>query len=424
MFARYRRWLSAAALPFLLLAAAGRAPALAGAAPAPAGAPGEGRLAARMAADLHHALRDFLKGALARASRSERVDLELGFSLVDDRQRMLFDINGTVRVAAALPGAAARIDEQIASKRTRLWRSDGPISIDLAVTPLARVERDVTYAVQLDVAVLTHRVAGLLLRNTAQLGASLGLHALAHQVHDFVHHLHLGHAGDALALAIEEGAHVAADVAVGVPYEAYQSEATAGVARRLRRAASGHHLLHHVGLAALYTGATAGMKVAATSAGGVIAAVLAPKAAGIGGLIVAAAPAVWFGNWVVRKVAVEIPMHWSLARLGRLHRRVAKLDDDEHAARIQAKIDAITGKLAGGIGDDLAKKHDRWTRIQLLVQWFEKRLAADRHDTAFDLTPYQGLIDEVMKLLAHETLHGDDWYASRTYYQLKRLVER
>lgn len=381
----------------------------------------EGKLAARSVARVHAGLRKALQKMVAAANRSPRVDLELAFSLVDREERMLFDLAGTVR--ARVPGRKLRqnLQADMEAGRSRLARSNGPISVDLVVTPRAIEGDEVTFAVQLDISILTHRLLGELTKYAAHVGLAAGLHGILHHVEHFIEHLHLHHAGHALGHAINETAHVLSDTGLEIPLQAYQGTDLGSLRSRLGASASVHGLWHHFLHSLVFVAVTSGTKIAASSIGGILGAVLAPQGGAFLTLAASTTATVWFGSWVVRKLTLDLPMQWRLSRLERLHRKALAAPLEERDS-FEERAREIQHKLAEKVLSDLDRKHDKWTALRVLtVNLGRRRQAALEAGETWQRAPFEHVIQAVIKRLTIMG-GGEDWYAARMYWQFKAAL--
>lgn len=388
-----------------LLALPGVRAAAVPAAPAPAEAGLWERLGQGFAAKTFQATRALLGRILARANRSPRVDLKLEMALLDDQRRILLDVRGVVRVR--VPGARwrERIREAQEAGRTWTMASNGPVSVDLAVTPMKLEGDEVTFTVQLDLILLMKDLVQELARAGAAVLGTVAAGALASKIAEGLAALDTEVAGKALGTAIEELSSVLSGDAGAVAY-GHLGTAGQGLGRFLEAGVSGASLRRHFLVAMLYAASAAGTKVLGGTLGAGLAAALFPAGGSLVAILMATSATYWFGTWVVHQVAVKLPILWKLKKIGRL------------AQGRDARLGAYTESVAARLEQEMNGKANRWVFFELMVDW----LAAQRKAGDFDLEPYRPLIDRARKLLQYRAVNDQDWYAARMVYQLLAAI--
>ncbi len=412
--------------PLLAVLALGLAPlGVATAAEVPAD-PHQG-ISGKLAEKLYNGLGKVFQAIVTRASRSERIDLRMTFSMLDAQERMLFDFSGTVKVKVPTAGMRERLDRQLEDGESVVASSNGSISTDFVMAPIAKDGDEYTLAIQLDLTILTHELFGEIVRNAAQTAGVIALSSLAVQALEALAGFNTEVAGHALELGVKELPNFLSGEAGAITYAAFQDEAHKSFKDKLKETVTPRGLVKHFTLAIIFAGVTGGMKALGATVGGAVAAALIPGGGTFLGTIAATGALVWFGNWTVNWIAVKLPVLWKLAKIGRLYRKAneATGSDQEKRARrfVEYRQDVIERALT-----ELDRGYKQWTFLNMVIRYFTTRVKKKDPSKSdlegLDIVPYQPMVDSICKKLAMMATRDRNWYAARMYYQLRDSVNQ
>lgn len=384
-------------------------------------------VSAKLAGKIYTVLRKVFLKVLDRANKSARIDLRLNFSFLDDHERMLFDVGGTVRVKVGADKARAEFQRMLEKEETKVVSTNGPISIDCAVTPLKIEGDEVLFGVQLDVAVLTHAIFQQLVRSAAQVGSFLAINVLAGKAIEALTTFSTDTAGQALEMGIENLPPVIGAEAGAITYAAFQDQEHSTWKERLKATLTPGGLLKHFALAAIFAGVKGGAQAIGLSVGAAVGASLIPGGGTFLSTLLTTSALIWFGNHVVHTVGVKWPVLWKLAKIGRLYRKAFDSEggrrerlSNKYAEYHQNVLDKVLREMESG--------YKRWVFLELLIKYFRSRVrdrgALANNIEGFDLVPYQPLVDGLAARLQFRMSQGKDWYAARMYYQLLDAVNQ
>lgn len=390
---------------------------------APASPRGPTRLAAE---PLFRALRLALSRAVEVASRSDRIDLRLDRSFLDAGASMGFDLGGTVRVRVPAGPARRWLDARLEAGESDVFSTNGPISLDIAVTPLERTGDEFTLGVHLDISVVT---VALFVRLVAKAGGAAGVFLaqdLADQAARALAVIDPEALGEALALGVEELPGLFGGLGSAVAYIAFQVGKGKPWVERLRATLSPGGFVKHFALALVLTGVARGASELGTTVGAAVAASLFPGGAPFVLTALATKASVWFGVTAVKVVALKVPVWWRLSKLGRLYRRATE-GRGERQRRASARYAAYLEKVTARALAQMDQAFVSWDELKTVINWFRFHVKYRRTRDPFgglDLVAYQPFLDAVARRLAHMATHGGSWYAARLFYQLKDAVNQ
>lgn len=384
-------------------------------------------ISGKLAVKLYETLDRGIDALLSRANRSDRVNLKKVFRFLDDEERMIFDIAGTVRVKVPTDALRTKVRKWMEGRETQVLSSNGPISTDIAITPVREEGEEFLFAVQIDLIILTHTLFGQIARSTAQVAGVMGLNLLASNALDALSSVDWEIPGKAIEMGVRELPNFLVGEAGAITYATFQDEEHKKLREKLKATITPKGLLKHFTLALCFAGVTGGMKILGASVGGAVAAVLIPGGGTFLGTVLATSALVWFGNWAVTWVAIKLPVLWKLAKIGRLYRKANKSDGGRQE-RLSRKLGEYRKDVAERAVQELSKGYQRWTYLNMVIAYFRKRVKkADPNLSpleAFDLVPYQPLLDALYQKLTFMAMQDENWYAARMYYQLLDSVNQ
>lgn len=367
------------------------------------------RLARATSEKIYAAVRRILEGVVARASRSEHITAKLEIGFLDERGRMFFDIQGSARVR--VPGEAWRrkLAEAQAQGQSYAMACNGPVSLDLAATPLKVAGAEATVGFQVDVSIDLPEIWAELKKGAIGALGAVAASTLAGRVLEALGSFRVDIAGDAVRIGVGElsgmlGGETAA-------FAGYQ-----GVSPALRKliptTVTGGSLLRHFVLSVLFAAASTGAQLAGSSLGAALGTTLLPAGAGLVAALATTAAALWFGTWVVHQVAVRLPILWKLKKLRRLHEQAT---DAAGVARAEEYADQLARRVLA----ETQRPTGRWTLFELLAEHLEQ-LRTQEGPAA--LAAFRPVTDVLKRGLQMQVMEGD-WYAARMYWQLRKALD-
>lgn len=381
----------------------------------------------KLAAKLYKGLRRVLEATIARANRSKRIQLKLNFSFMDARERMLFDVSGLVRVRVKNDKRRAEFAKMAEKEQTKVLSTNGPFSLDAAISPVSIEGDEVVFGVHLDLTILTKRLFQELVRSGAQVAGVVGLNLLAGQLVDALAGFSTETAGKALEMGVENLSALVGGEAGAITYATFQDEEHKGWKKKLKATLTPGGLVKHFTLAVIFAGVTGGMRAIGLSAGAALGAALLPTGGSIIGVIAATSALVWFGNFVVQTVGVKWPVLWRLAKIGRLYRKAVDSEGDRQDKLIR-KYRAYTEKVLQKVTQEIEGGYKRWSFLELTIRYFRRRVRKQgplaNNLGSFDVVPYQPLLDGISQRLQFLLKDEEDWYAGRMYFQLMDAVNQ
>jgi hypothetical protein len=367
------------------------------------------RLGRATAQKIYAAVRRILEGVVARASRSDRVTAKLEIGFLDERGRMFFDIQGSARVRVPGTSWRERLSAARAEGRSYAMASNGPVSLDLAATPLKVAGEEVTFAFQVDVSIDLPEIWAELKKGAIGALGAMAASALAGRVLEALGSFRVDVAGDAVRIGVGELSGMLGGETVA--FAGYHGVSPA-MRRLVPRTFSGGALLRHFVLSVLFAAASTGAQLAGSSLGAALGTTLLPAGASLVAVIATTAATLWFGTWVVHQVAVKLPILWKFKKLRRLHARA------KDAAGLAVAED-YADQLARRILTETQRPTGRWILFELLTQHLEK-LRTQEGPAA--LAAFRPVTDTLKKGLQVQVLEGD-WYAARMYWQLRKALD-
>lgn len=381
----------------------------------------------KLAAKLYPLVRRIFEGTLARANRSDRVQLKLNFSFMDERERMLFDISGLVRVRIKNEKRRAEFAKMAEKEETKVLSTNGPLSIDAAVSPVAVEGQDVVFGVHLDITILTKRLFQELVRSGAQVVGVVGLNVIGGKLLEALTGFSVETAGKAVEMGVENLSALIGGEAGAITYATFQDEEHKSWREKLKATLTPGGLVKHFGLAVIFAAVTGGMRFVGMSVGAAIGTALLPTGGGVIGVVAATGALVWFGNFVVETVGVKWPVLWRLAKIGRLYRKAVEAEGDRQdklVRKYQEYVDHVLRKVT----QEIESGYKRWSFLELTIRYFRRRVRSEgplaNNLEGFDLVPYQPLIDGIAQRLQFLLKDDQDWYAGRMYFQLTDAVNQ
>lgn len=381
----------------------------------------------KLAAKLYKVLRRILEATIARANRSKRIQLKLNFSFMDERERMLFDVSGLVRVRIKNEDRRSKFAKMAEKEETKVLSTNGPFSIDAAVSPIAVEGDEVVFGVHLDLTILTKRLFQELVRSGAQVAGVVGLNVLGGKLVEALAGFSTETAGKAIEMGVENLSALVSGQAGAITYATFQDEEHQGWRDKLKATLTPMGLVKHFALAVVFAAVTGGMRAVGVSVGAALGAALLPTGGSIIGVIAATSALVWFGNFVVQTVAVKWPVLWRLAKIGRLYRKAVEADGDRQD-RLVRKYKEYNQKVLRKVTEEIEGGYKRWSFLELTIRYFRRRVRSEgplsNNLEGFDVVPYQSLIDGISKRLQFLLKDEKDWYAGRMYFQLMDAVNQ
>lgn len=378
-----------------------------------------------MAGKLYALLGKVIEKTLARANKSDRVELSLRYRFMDAQERMLFDIGGWVRVRVPNQKLLARFQKDLESEDSMVMTCNGGVSVDAVLTPLKIEGEEVTFGLQLDLMILARELFGNIIRNAAQVAGVMALDTLASGAMDALARMSTDTAGEAIEMGVHELPALLSGEVGAVTYAAFQDPESKSLKERFKSILSTEGLVRHFAMAVVFAGVKGGMKAAGGALGLAVGTALVPGAGTFVTTLAATTAFVWFGNWVVETVGIKLPIMWKMAKIGRLYRK-ANGSDGGRQERLGNKLVEYRQEVFERIDRELDGSYKQWTFLQVMTRYFQARVR-DKHLVenpleAFDLTPYKPLLEQVAAKLKFMATQKKDWYAARMYYQLMDSV--
>lgn len=396
---------------------------------AAAPAPAKQRLdiTGKITGQVHKAVDKVIAATLKRANKSPRIQLKKNFSYRDGGNRLLFDISGVVKVRIKNAERRARFAEEGESNKTKVLSTNGPIAVDLAISPVAIEGEDVVFAIHADLTIKVAAILQELVRTSAQVVGVVAINAAAAKLLDALANFSSETAGKALELGVENLPAVLGGEAGAIAYASFQTKGHKSWKDKLKATATPAGILKHFALAAIFSGVTSGMKAVGATVGAAVGTALLPGAGSFVATLAATSALVWFGNYVVRTVGVKLPVLWRLAKIGRLYRKAVEAEGARRE-KLSAKFGEYTDKILKKVQAEIQGGYKRWVFLELMIRYFRKRVydagTLGNNLADFDVVPYQPLIDGVSKTLLYEMTADKDWYAGRMYYQFLASVRQ
>ena len=381
----------------------------------------------KLAAKLYKGLRRVLEKTIARANKSSRIQLKLNFSFMDDRERMLFDVSGLVRVRIKNDDRREYFAKMAEKEETKVLSTNGPFSIDAAVSPVSVEGDEVVFGVHLDLTILTKRLFQELVRSGAQVIGVVSLNLLAGKLVEALAGFSTETAGKAIEMGVENLSALVGGEAGAITYATFQDEEHKGWRQKLKATLTPGGLVKHFAMAVIFAAVTGGMRFVGMSVGAAVGTALLPTGGSVIGVIAATSALVWFGNFVVQTVGVKWPVLWRLAKIGRLYRKAVDSTGDRQD-RLVRKYKEYTKKVLRKVTEEIEGGYKRWSFLELTIRYFRRRVRSEgplaNNLEGFDVVPYQPLLDGISQRLQFLLKGEEDWYAGRMYFQLMDAVNQ
>jgi hypothetical protein len=339
------------------------------------------------------------------ANKSDRVNLKTEMIFLDKENRIFFDIKGMTRVKVPGKKWLKKIQTLKDEQGTYTIASNGPVAVDVAATPVKIEGKEVSFAVQLDMAIQLGPLGRLLGENSIGFAGALGLGPLFDHMSEALDAFDGRIIGDAIGTGVAEMSKL-----LGEGKEEPFGD-RASVSRHNGRGVTGMSLLRHFAVSIAYVGSIAGARLGGKSLGAMIAVAVFPAGVAFIPTMLGSAVGLWFGTWIVKTVLINIPIKWKFRKLEKLYKQ----------NRLE-KLAVYQSGVVERLQQEMDRPRDRWVFFELMKNHLKKKM--DESDGNYDLTPFQPLIDRAKQVLQYRAVNDGDWYGARMYYQLLAAIRQ
>lgn len=337
------------------------------------------------------------------ANKSDRINLKTKMAFLDEGNRIFFDVQGLVRVKVPGERWLRKINEVMESHGTYLLASNGDVAVDMAATPLNIKDREVSFAVQLDLIIQLDDLARTLgesaLGYLGALTAGKISHCFLEALDKWDHRI----VGKAVGEGVAQLSKLLGD-GDEEPFADQPEIASFGL-----QEVSGAGLLRHFAVAIAHAGVEAGSRLGARTLGAAVAAVLFPTGGAFIPIFLATSAAAWFGHWMVETLIVKLPVLHKFKKLEKLYQQ-----------RRMQELERYQEGVVQRLQEEMDRPRERWVFFELMKNFLAEKMTASKGN--YDLTPYQPLIERVRDILQYRTINNKDYYAARMYYQFLHAI--
>lgn len=363
---------------------------------------------------LRRALAKTVERTLERANKSDRVDLGLRSSFLDDENQIFLDVQGVLRVEVPKGYLEKKIRPLFRSGRAMVLSSDGPLSLDLAARPMKIEGQEVTFACQFDLLVLTDRFV----QNLLVTGASFFGSQATGKVAEFVAHAVLNIRSDILGDAIVHGIKTMGGFLAGRGAQIWSGwlRDLGSTKRRILETLQRDDWASHVGASLMYAISASGATIVGATLGGAIGAAILPAAPSLVAVFVTTTAALWFGSWVVENLMVRWPILW---RIRRLEKAWAKRKAGNSDPGLTEKIENAHKHLSRKLDFEMGESSGRWIFFELLLEHLEKRA---KKEPSFDREAFAPLAEVALNHLQFRIIQDKNIRAARYSLRLRAAL--
>ncbi|MBI2942712.1 MAG: hypothetical protein HYY25_00795 [Candidatus Wallbacteria bacterium] len=365
----------------------------------------------KLCVKIFDATKRLLENLTARITEAESVDLNLNAVTMDERHRVYVDLDGMAELK--FDRKHPRIEAKMAEMVGNQMQTNGPLCIDFTVTGVEEIsEQQYHVEFKLGLVLVLEEFLSKLVHFGANIVGTITMVGIGNDLVSFLD----GIDSVALASSLDKGfrdlTRVILSLAGVEAYDAFRELKPDRQGDQQGGSMTGA-VLAHLGLSLVKGVTHVGMNMAGMSVGAMVGVALSPSVGATIGAVVGAAGFVLVGNVVYRKLAVDLPMKYRLARIKRLHKKRVESDNPVKIAYYSSKIEKYEGKILKRVS--LEMRTDKFSFLQEFMQQLGKTEPKEREA----LVP---LWRKLQAKLRFEVVEHSDRLAERMLGQLTEAM--